>query len=248
MGEFNDKVVLITGAGRGLGRELAVAFASLGASVAANDLNPLHLDQTIEQVQLAGGEARPYVFDIAKRMPVEGMLVQVLDQFGRIDVLVNHAAVHPDASLLEMDEWDFHRTLDVNLAGPYFTMQQAGRVMRQQGGGSIVNLLTSSGQCKFTKGHTALSASQAGLLGLTAPAAAELAEYHIRVNAVCNDQSIAGGLPPAVVEKASIDAWSKAQPGLRLGEQPEINRLVLYLCSEQASAVTGQIFAVNSNL
>ncbi len=247
MGDFADKVILITGAGRGLGRELALAFASLDASVAANDLNPLSLDQTIAQVQQAGGKARPFVFDVAKRMPVEGMLAQVLDQLGHIDILVNHAAVHPDASLLDMDEWDFHRTLDVNLAGPFFTMQQVGRVMRQQGGGSIVNLLTSPGLRQFTKGHTALSASQAGLLGMTSSAAAELAPYHIRVNTVCLGRVFTAGLPPAFVDKTSIDSWSDAQPRLWLGDHPEVDRLVLYLCSEQASALTGQIFGISSD-
>jgi NAD(P)-dependent dehydrogenase (short-subunit alcohol dehydrogenase family) len=127
MDEFTGKVVLITGAGRGLGREAAIAFSSFGGRVAANDINPLSLDETVNHIIQNGGTARPYVFDIAKRMPIEGMVAQVLDHFGRIDILINHATVAPHASLLEMDEWEFHRTLDVNLGGPFFTMQQVGR-------------------------------------------------------------------------------------------------------------------------
>ena len=114
MDEFAGKVVLITGAGRGIGRELALAFSSLGAIVAANDINPISLEETISQITQTGGTARAYIFDVAKRMPIEGMVSQVLEHFGRIDILVNHATVAPDAFLLDMDEWDFHRTLDVN--------------------------------------------------------------------------------------------------------------------------------------
>ena len=166
MNEFTDKVVLITGAGRGAGRQIALAFSSLGAVIAANDINPISLDETISLIQQAGGKAGAYVFDIAKRMPIEGLVSQVLEHFGHIDVLVNHASVQPDASLLEMDEWDYHRTLDVNLGGPFFTMQQVGRVMRQQGGGAIVNLISAVDHERIKKGHAAHSASQAGVMGI----------------------------------------------------------------------------------
>ena len=186
MNEFVDKVVLITGAGRGAGQAVALAFSSLGAIVAANDINPVSLDETISQIQQAGGKVGAYVFDIAKRMPIEGLVTQVVDQFGRIDILVNHASVQPDASLLEMDEWEFHRTLDVNLGGPFFTMQQVGRVMRQQGGGVMVNLISGWGQERIQKGHAAHLASQAGVIGLTRAAAHELSAYQIRVNTVCH--------------------------------------------------------------
>ena len=245
--EFGDKVVLITGAGRGTGRQLALAFASLGAAVAANDINPLSLDETVRQAVQAGGKARPYIFDIAKRMPIEGMLAQVMEHFGRLDVLVNHAAVRPDAALLEMDEWDFHRTLDVNLGGPFFTTQLAGRVMRQAGAGSIINLVSFPGLDQFIKGHAAVSASQAGLLGLTQSAAAELAADHVRVNAVCCGPEFLGILPSAGLDTIKLKDWSESHAQMQLGDHPEIARLVLFLCSEQATSVTGQIFNINFN-
>jgi len=244
MNEFTDKVVLITGAGRGAGRQIALAFSSLGAVMAANDINPISLDETISLLQQAGGKAGAYVFDIAKRMPIEGLVAQVLEHFGHIDVLVNHAAVQPDASLLEMDEWDFHRTLDVNLGGPFFTMQQVGRVMRQQGGGAIVNLISAADHERIKKGHAAHSASQAGVMALTHAAASELAEYHIRVNSVLFGCMEIGLIPAQEWDKAAFHHWRAAVPNVGAGEYQDLVRMVLFLCSNAASSLTGLVIPV----
>ena len=245
-GEITERVALITGAGRGSGREIARAFASIGTVVAVNDINPLNLDETVEQIRQAGGNAQPYLFDISKRMPIEGMIAQVLVDFGRIDILVNHASVYPDAFLLEMDEWEFHRTLDVNLAGAFFMMQQVARVMQQKGGGTILNLISSVEQDQFKRGHTAITASQAGLIGLTRSAAAELAAYHIQVNAVCHGPDISGMVHPACLDKTVLIPWSASHPQLWLGDHPDLVSTVLYLCSQEASTVTGKIITLDS--
>jgi 3-oxoacyl-[acyl-carrier protein] reductase len=243
MDDFADKITLITGAGRGIGREIALQFASMGSALAVNDINPVNLDETVNQIIQVGGMARAYVFDIAKRMPIEGMVAQVVEHFGRIDFLINHATVKPDASLLEMDEWEFHRTLDVNLGGPYFTMQQVGRVMQQQGGGSIVNLISAGNPNHFHKGHTAHTASQAGLLGLTLTAASELSVHRIQVNAVCRGLVIQGIIRLASTDLTGFHAWSNSHPQLSLGDHPQLVSAVLYLCSQEASSITGQIIA-----
>ncbi len=247
MDGFEDKVVLITGAGRGSGRETALAFAACGATVAANDINPLALDETVQQVMQAGGAARALVFDTAKRMPVEGMVAQVLEQFGRIDILVNHASVQPDASVLEMDEWEFHRTLDVNLGGPFFTTQLAGRVMQQHGGGSIVNLLSSGDPQRFRKGYAAYAASLAGLIGLTRAAAAELSADHIRVNAVCHGLVLPGINLATQQDLPGLHAWAEAHRSVMQGDYSLLASAVLYLCSNEAEALTGQIIAIDSS-
>jgi NAD(P)-dependent dehydrogenase (short-subunit alcohol dehydrogenase family) len=242
MDEFIGKVVLITGAGRGAGRAVALAFSFHGALVAANDITPLSLDETVSQIQQAGGKASSYVFDIAKRMPIEGLVTQVLDHFGRIDILVNHASVQPEASLLEMDEWGFHRTLDVNLGGPFFTMQQAGRVMRQQGGGVMVNLVSAMGRERIQKGHSAYLASQAGVIGLTCAAAHELSAYNIRVNTVCKGST-------DIVSSQDWDAttfhhWLESFPNIGKGDYRNLVSVVLFLCSNAASSLTGQVIPV----
>ncbi len=244
MNDFAEKVVLITGAGRGAGRQVATAFSSLGAVIAANDINPISLDETIDLVQRAGGKAGAYVFDIAKRMPIEGLVTQVQEQFGRIDILVNHACVRPDASLLEMDEWDYHRTLDVNLGGPFFTMQQVGRVMRQQGGGVMVNLLSASAQGKGQKGYSAHLASQAGVMGLTQAAASELAAYNIRVNTVYYGRMDLGLVPSQDWDRAAYHHWLKAFPKIEKGEYQDLVNMVLFLCSNAAETTTGLVIPV----
>jgi 3-oxoacyl-[acyl-carrier protein] reductase len=244
MDDFIDKVVLITGAARGLGQELALAFSSLGASVAANDINPLSLDQTVDRIHQAGGKATAHVFDIAKRMPIEALVTQVLEYYGRIDILVNHACVEPDASLLEMDEWEYHRTLDVNLGGAFFTMQQVGRVMRQQGAGKIVNLISTSGKKNYIKGHAAHLASQAGLIGLTQAAAPELSAYHIRVNAICEGTVDIIPGPAPLWDSTTFRDWQGTLPDLKLGNRLSQVSLVLFLCSGAASELSGQILSL----
>ena len=133
MSEFAGKTVLVTGAGRGIGRVIAEAFAAQGANVAANDVTPINLDVTVERITAAGGRCKGYVFDVAMKMPVQAMIEQVREDWGSLDILVNNAGVEPHASILEMDEWDWRRTIDVNLSGPFFTIQSAARVMQRAG-------------------------------------------------------------------------------------------------------------------
>lgn len=244
MDEFSGKLALITGAGRGLGREIALAFSSCGASVAAHDINPIHVDELVNQIQRGGGIAREYVFDLAKRMPVEAMVSQVTEQLGRIDFLVNCASVAPNAHILDMDEWEFHRTLDMNLGGPFFCIQQAGRVMRQLGSGAIVNVVSSSEPGGMSKGFSAFLASQAGLIGLTKAAAAELSAFNIRLNSVCN---FPPELEPAThlrMNLATLQKWRDIHPDLALGEHADVVTLVLYLCSKDGATLTGQVISV----
>ncbi len=182
MSAFTMRVALITGAGKGSGRALAEAFAGQGAMVAANDIAPNHLDPLVAGIVARGGQARAYVDDVAKKVGAQALVKQVEDDFGRIDILVNHAAVEPRATLLEMDEWDWHRTLDVNLTGAFLMTQSVGRMMVAQGSGVIVNLL---GAPKGpSEGRAAYLACLAGLEAFSHQAALELAPHGVRVHAV----------------------------------------------------------------
>ncbi len=242
---FEGKVVLITGAGRGIGRELAAAFAARGAMVAANDITPVNLDQTVEQISSTGGRIKDFVTDISKKMPVQAMVSRILDEWGRIDILVNNAGVEPHSPLLDLDAWDWQRTIDVNLSGAFFTTQTVGRVMREQGGGIIVNIASIAGRAHGLKDRSAYVASKMGLIGLTRESARELAAYNIRVNAVC----------PGVIEtemtaelrqnEAMVAKWLEDIPQNRLGQPGDVAGLVIFLCSDEAGYITGQAINVD---
>lgn len=215
MEPFRDQVVLITGAGRGTGRALAEAFAAKGAIIAANDITPINLDETIQRIAQAGGRAKDYVFDISKKMPVQAMLNQVVDDWSQLDILINNAHVDPQKMLLDLDEWDWRRAVDVNLTGAFLTAQSAGRIMKEAGGGNIVNVLSGG------EGHSAFKACQMGLLGLTKELAVEFSPYNIRVNAV-----ITKSLGISSEESSNIGIIEKT----------------LQLCSLEAEGINGRIF------
>ena len=184
MDTLKEKVVLITGAGKGSGCLLARAFAEQGSFVAANDISPINVEEVVKEITARGGHAKTYIEDIAKKVGVQNIINQVEDDFGPIDILINHAAVEPHIPLLEMDEWDWHRTLDVNLTGAFLMTQSVGRVMRAQGSGVIINLVSASTQAG--KNGAAFVASMNGLEGLTRQAAQEFAPYGIKVYSIEN--------------------------------------------------------------
>ena len=189
MNTLENKVVLITGAGKGAGRKLAEAFAERGALVAANDISPINVEEVVDGITARGGKAKAYVEDIAKKVGVQAVVNSVEDDFGRIDILVNHAAVEPHGSLLKMDEWDWHRTLDVNLTGAFLMMQSIGRVMSTKGGGVILNLVSGAGE-GAEKEAGAYFASKAGLAELSTQADRELSPHGVRVFAVENSADV----------------------------------------------------------
>ena len=194
MTNLKDKVILITGAGKGSGRMLAIALAERLAIIAANDISPINVEEVVDEINKQGGRAKAYVEDVAKKVGVQHLVKQVEDEFGRIDVLINHASVKPHAPLLDMDEWDWHRVLDVNLTGSFLMTQSVGRVMREQGSGVIINLITANqvpAKDEAThQGNAAFVASMSGVDGLTRQAAQELSPYGIQVHAVKTGENI----------------------------------------------------------
>lgn len=187
--QLKDKVILITGAGRGAGAMLAKALAQHGAKIAANDISPINVESVVDEINSSGGFARAYVDDVAKKVAVQSMIKNVEDDLGGVDVLINHAAVEPHTPLLNMDEWDWHRVLDVNLTGAFLTTQTTGRMMREKGAGVIINIAAGAGKRSVNEAGAYL-ASKAGLMELSAQAARELNPHGISVYAVENDESV----------------------------------------------------------
>jgi len=188
MKDIKDKVVLITGAGKGSGRLLAEALAERGAIIAVNDISPINVDEVVDRIHNKGGRAKAYIEDVAKKVGAQSLINQVEDEFEKIDILINHASVEPHVPLLEMDEWDWHRVLDVNLTGIFLMTQSIGRLMRKQGSGIIINLIAADH--KRAKNEAAFVASMSGVTGFTSEAAQELGPYGIRVHAVESGEGI----------------------------------------------------------
>ncbi len=221
--EFQDKVVLVTGAGRGAGRQVAMIFAAHGARVVANDINPQSLETLKAEAHSQGYLIQTYVEDLAKKVGVQALVKQVEDDFGRLDILIHHASVEPHVPLLDMDEWDWHRTLDVNLTSTFLMMQSVGRIMRERGEGVIINLASLSGGTVVLN-RSAYVASVFGVIGLTRQAARELFAYSIRVHAIGH------GLGRFQTDGMTVPA--------------DLARAVLFLCSPRAAHLTGYIVSL----
>ena len=206
---------MVTGAGAGVGRDIAFALADAGVAVAVNDLNIERAEAVAARIEAAGGNAIALGADISNRFAVANMIEQARDAFGSLHILVNAARISKAEPLLAMDEWDWRRQIEVNLTGAFFCTQLLGRVMADEGGGGIINVAPLASLQGSEKGRVAYVTAKAGLLALTRQTAAELAEYGIRVNAVAGDDR------DAVVEAA------------------------LHLCSDVAFDMSGRIIKVD---
>ena len=189
--KLKDKIILITGAGKGSGRILSSAFAKHGTIIVANDISPINVEEVVGEINKHGGRAKALIEDVAKKVGAQHLIKQVEDEFGRIDILINHASVEPHSPLLDMDEWDWHRVLDVNLTGAFLMTQSVGRVMRNQGSGVIINVIATDQASIKDEARAAFVASMQGLEGLTHQAAQELNPYGIQVHAVKTGEDIA---------------------------------------------------------
>jgi 3-oxoacyl-[acyl-carrier protein] reductase len=190
MGNKAARVALIVGAGSPLGEQLARGLAAGGVRVALNDLLPNHIEALAAEINAAGseayGEARRKVAalpaDLSRKLALQTMLQDILEPWERIDILVFIPSVQPSNPLLDLDEWDWHRALDLNLSAAFLCMQSVGRVMRQVGGGVMVNVLQSSHV------HSPVyEAAAAGLGALTQAVSTELAAHNIRVHSLSGE-------------------------------------------------------------
>lgn len=177
---LTDRVALITGGAADVGRASALLLARLGAAVAVNDVNPDGIDRVVEAIVTGGGRAVEIHGDISNRFQAASAIERTRDAFGRIDILVNAAAVYRADPLEKIDEWDWRRVLDVNVTGTFFCLQLAARVMGDEGGGTIINLVSEA----VEHGAASYVTARYAVLGLTRAAAQELAPRGVRVCAV----------------------------------------------------------------
>lgn len=248
--EFKDRVVLITGAAGGIGRETARAFATEGARLSLVDLRREMLEETARELGLAEGNYLLFPADVSREEEVEGFVRGTKEAFGKIDVFFNNAGVEGKvAPITDYPAEDLEAVLAVNLKGVFYGLKHVLRVMKEQGWGAIVNTSSIAG-LKGLPQTAAYNASKAAVISLTRTAAVEFAAWGIRVNAVCpaptNTRMIRAleeGFSPADPAAARQHLTGLIPLG-RYAEPEEIARAVLFLASDRASFVTGTVLEV----
>ncbi len=242
MEDLKDKVVIITGAARGMGRTHALAFAGKGAKVVASDV----LDCT-DLVKEIGNDAIAVKCDISSKEEVDNLINKTIETFGRVDILVNNAGIVDFKDFLSISESDWDRMLDINLKGYFLCSQAAAKEMVKNNSGVIINVGSiAMGQVGIAFPCIAhYVASKGGVAGLTAATALELGKYNIRVNAVAP-----GMIETNIAEGSETDSKAsemiKAKlPMKRIGQPEEVSSVVLFLASDAASYMTGAIVTVD---
>jgi 3-oxoacyl-[acyl-carrier protein] reductase len=246
MGDFANKVALVTGGSRGIGRAIALELAKRGATVVISYAgNEAAASETVKAIVDAGGKGKAIRFDVADSEACSKAIDDVMKEFTRLDVLVNNAGVAIDGLLMRFKDEDWDKTLDTNLKGAFSLMRAVSRPMMKQKGGAIVNVSSIVGEMG-NAGQAAYSASKAGLIGLTKSIARELASRNIRVNAVTPGfitTDMTASLSPELKEKMSANI-----PLARIGNAEEVAAAVAFLASDAASYITGEVLKVNGGM
>jgi NAD(P)-dependent dehydrogenase (short-subunit alcohol dehydrogenase family) len=240
------KVVVITGAERGIGRALAVGFAQAGARLVINYLHSQSdANATVRLVREARSEAIAVKGDVGAAANCRKLVMAAYRRFGRLDGIVNNAGVHIFKYLADVTETDWDTQLSVNLRGPFFLTQKAvSEWRRRKTSGTVVNITSCGSQSPFPA-SAAYNASKSGLLGLTRQLALELAPEGIRVNAVAPGVVHTSMNDTLLRQSAFRDAWQKAIPAGRVARPEDLIGAVLFLCSDASGYITGQQLAVD---
>ena len=243
--DLTGQVAIVTGAARGLGRAIAEALAGAHAKVACVDVNQQTLADTIAAIEAAGGQAMALVCDVTNSERVNQAVQEVTDAWGGLNILVNNAGITRDSLIMRMkdDQWD--AVININLRGTFLFTRAASRPMMKGRSGRIINIASVSG-LTGNPGQANYSASKAGVMGLTRTVAKELASRNITVNAVAPG-FIETEMTAALGEEILKQVRQQIPLG-RLGQPQDIADAVLYLASEAAGFITGQVLTVDGGL
>ena len=243
--DFSGQTVLITGAGQGIGREIALKFADAGADIVIFDVQEDKLNETVELCRQKGVSSSGFICDVRNTQSVQEAVNNALDNFKKIDILINNAGVTRDGLLIKMAEEDWDLVLDVNLKGTFNFTKAVSRIMMKQRKGCIVNISSVIG-LMGNAGQVNYSASKAGVIGITKSTAKELSKRNIRVNAVAP-----GFIKTAMTEKIPEDIATLMKKQIPLGyfgEPESVADAVMFLSSKYASYITGQVLVVDGGM
>jgi 3-oxoacyl-[acyl-carrier protein] reductase len=243
--DLTGKVALVTGASRGIGKAIALALGKSGAKVACIARNEGKLKETAAEIAGGGGTATVHLCDVVDSAAVQATVDAVVETQGRLDIVVNNAGITKDTLLPMMSDDDWDKVIAANLRSVFLFTRAASKVMMRQRYGRIINMSSVSG-LMGNPGQSNYSASKAGIIGFTQTVARELAKRKITVNAICPG-FIATDMAEALGE-AIIEEVKKRIPAQRIGEAEEIADAVLYLASDSASYITGQVLTVDGGM
>lgn len=241
---LTDKTAIVTGAGSGIGRSIALLFARHGAKVVVSDVNEKGGKNTVEQIRSAGGKAFFFKADVGRVEDNQRLVEAAVQEYGALHIACNNAGIGGEqAPIGEYSVESWEKVIRINLSGVFYGMRYQIPAMLEAGGGAIVNISSILGQVAF-EGAGAYTAAKHGLVGLTKNAALEYAGQGIRINVVgpgfIQTPMLSDNLTPEQVE-----AVKQLHPIGRLGTPEEVAELVLWLCSERASFVTGSYYAID---
>jgi len=240
-----DRIAVITGASRGIGRSIALALAARGAVIVAVDMDQAATDAVVAELKAAGGKALGVVGNVTVPADAERMIDAAMEAFGRVDILVNNAGITRDGLLVRMKDEDWDAVLTVNLKGAFLCTRAVSKVMTKQRYGRIINIASVVGQMG-NAGQANYCASKAGLIGLTKSNARELAKRNITVNAVAPG-FIATAMTDALSDKVRAELTAQI-PLERLGSADDIANAVAFLAGEASGYITGHVLSVNGGM
>ena len=240
---LTDKVAIVTGASRGIGRQIAMTLAQEGAYVIVNyNGSKEAAEAVVETITAAGGQAEIWQCSVADFVAVEEMIKSIHKKFGHIDVLVNNAGITKDNLLMKMKEEEFDAVIDTNLKGAFYMTKGVYPLFLKQKGGKIINISSVSG-LTGNPGQANYSASKAGVIGLTKSVAKELASRGVCCNAIAP-----GFIATEMTQALENDTLKDAIPMKRFGEAEEVAKLALFLASEHSDYITGEVIRIDGGL
>ncbi len=243
--DLSSKKALVTGSGRGIGREIALKLAHAGADVAISDIDLETAKKTAAEIEALGRKSLAVAADVSKAADVERMFAEVLEGFSSLDILVNNAGITRDGLLMRMKEEDWDAVLNINLKSAFLCCREAVRPMMKARAGKIINIASVVG-LMGNAGQANYSASKAGMIGLTKTIAREFAGRSINVNAIAP-----GFIRTAMTDKltdAEKEKLSSRIPMQKLGSPEDVANAVLFLSSSLSDYVTGQVLTVDGGL
>ncbi len=241
---LENKVAIVTGAGRGLGKGIALKLAKEGAKVIVADITLETASETVAEIEASSGTAKAFACNIAVQEEVKAMYDFTLDQFGTLDVVVNNAGINRDGMLHKMSVEQWNQVIAVNLTGTFFSVQCASQILREKGAGAIINIASASWLGNI--GQANYAASKAGVVGLTKTASRELAKKGVTCNAICPgfiETDMTRGVPEKV-----WDIMVGKIPMGRAGKPSDVANLVAFLSSDEANYITGEVLNVGGGM